>query len=178
MPALIPRLLPPLDGGERSSSRRRSKGQPPRSSGSPLPRDGGSSSLTLTSTRPSSPSRRQRRPRGRSSAWLDLPTVLSSRSVPPSPFSSGHRRRSARLATAEKLRRRLDLHRHSDAGPSLPVSASSECGREGTGWLEHAAAGGKVGPRELSHPTFRRKTKVEGKPSAYLYACQDQVSCI
>jgi hypothetical protein len=26
--------------------------------------------------------------------------------------------------------------------------------------------------RVLSHPTFRRK------PSAYLYACQDQVSCI
>jgi hypothetical protein len=25
---------------------------------------------------------------------------------------------------------------------------------------------------EMSHPTFRRK------PSAYLYACQDQVSCI
>jgi hypothetical protein len=27
-------------------------------------------------------------------------------------------------------------------------------------------------PTALSHPTFRRK------PSAYLYACQDQVSCI
>jgi hypothetical protein len=26
--------------------------------------------------------------------------------------------------------------------------------------------------QEMSHPTFRRK------PSAYLYACQDQVSCI
>jgi hypothetical protein len=38
-------------------------------------------------------------------------------------------------------------------------------GAAGGGWVQGAST-------RLSHPLFRRK------PSAYLYACQDQVSCI
>jgi SMC interacting uncharacterized protein involved in chromosome segregation len=63
-------------------------------------------------------------------------------------------------ALVEKLKEILKLNKHS----------TTECFRVVKLTCQMVIAMIQVKP--MSHPTFRRK------PSAYLYACQDQVSCI